>query len=131
MAGSTFSLSSARSLFTPRRSGSSPPPIDREDFEGILDDFLDNYEVVGNRMQPVLGGFGLTGAEKLQILRANMLEEDDGAVDVAREELRRKIHAGEGRKEVKEPILMPTMVHDKKDKWDVETILCEFIVACE
>lgn len=90
-----------------------------------MDDFLDKYEVVGNRMQPVLGGFGLTGAEKLQILRANMLEEDSGAVDQAREELRRKIKDGEGRKEVKEPILMPTMMGDKKDKWDVETILCE------
>ena len=78
----------------------------REDLEAIMDDFLENYELVGKRMQPVLPGD--TVAEKLDTIRRALggmrinpgVEDDDD-----------------------EDIPMPHDIDDNIDRWDCETIL--------
>jgi protein LTV1 len=117
---------SRASLFSTRSTQSSavPPELSREDFESIMDDFLDNYEVVGRKYRPALGGAGLTGAEKLAVLRAAVEEGEDG---LGKEENRRRIleiekdNRGPAR-EIRERVRRE---EDEGDKWDVETILSE------
>jgi protein LTV1 len=81
----------------------------REDFDAMLDDFLDNYEILGRRMKPVL--HGATPADKLAAYRLALVEgapvrvrdgDDDG-------------DDGE--------MLMPMDIDAPKDRWDCETIL--------
>lgn len=82
----------------------------REDFDSMMDEFLDKYEILGGKMKPSLPG---TGAEKLETLRTALgqgrvrepgsdesdIEEDDMLAEWAKE--------------------------DKKERWDVETVLSE------
>ena len=86
-----------------------------------MDDFLDNYEIVGKRLRQSLGGTALSGVEKLKVLRAAI---DDGEEGLGREENRRRIleleRMGRGvKRESKERVKM----HEDEEKWDVETIL--------
>ncbi|KAG5645342.1 hypothetical protein DXG03_006404 [Asterophora parasitica] len=84
----------------------------REDFESMMDEFLNDYEILGRKMKLKLAGE--TGAEKLETIRRAMgqdervrignLEDDDNDDD----------------------ILMPLDVDDKKDLWDCETILTTY-----
>jgi protein LTV1 len=84
----------------------------REDFEEMMDDFLDNYELLGRKMKPVLPGDN--GLDKLNTLRralgqderVRINEDDDGSDE--------------------EKIPMPYEEEDKKDRWDCETILSKF-----
>lgn len=85
----------------------------REDFEAMMDDFLDNYELLGRKMKPVMPGE--TGAEKLDTLRRAMGRDERVRV------------AGEGEEDEDEEILMPFENEDKKDRWDCETILSKAI----
>lgn len=76
----------------------------------MMDEFLDKYEILGGKMKPSLPG---TGAEKLETLRTALgqgrvrepgsdesdIEEDDMLAEWAKE--------------------------DKKERWDVETVLSE------
>jgi protein LTV1 len=102
------------------------PEISRDDFDAIMDDFLDNYEVVGRRMRESLGGTALSGPEKLRVLRSAL---EDGEEGPGREENRRRIFDLERRletgeyKDIKESI--PRREVEPEAKWDVETILCE------
>ena len=81
----------------------------REDFEAVLDDFLDNYELVGKRMRPVLPGD--TAVEKLDTIRRALgtvrlnpdTQDDDDDND--------------------DDIPMPHDIDEKPDRWDCETIL--------
>lgn len=80
----------------------------RDDFESMMDEFLDDFELLGRKMRPKLAGE--TGVEKLDTLRRAMgqddrvrLNDDDDARD--------------------DDILMPLDFDDKKDRWDCETIL--------
>lgn len=102
------------------------PEVSREDFDNILDDFLENYEVVGSKWRPALGGTNLTGAEKLKVLRMAVEDETDG---LGKEGNRRRImeieKMGRG---VKAPKEKRERVRDEgkaEEKWDVESILCE------
>lgn len=108
---------SRASLFS--TASAAVPEISRDDFDAIMDDFLDNYEVVGRKFRPSLGGTALSGVEKLQVLRAAI---DDGDEGIGREENRRRIleleRVGRGVRE-KEKV----RVEEDKEKWDVETIL--------
>jgi protein LTV1 len=79
----------------------------RDDFGSMVDDFLDNYEILGSRMKPKLEGE--TGAEKLGILRAAMGL--DHRVTVREE-------ASDDEDE-----LLEVEDEDEKDRWDCETIL--------
>jgi protein LTV1 len=104
-----------------------PLQVTRDDFDAIMDDFLENYEVVGNRMRESLGGTALSGPEKLKVLRSALEQGDEG---LSKEENRRRILALEKLnrgplKEDKERIPRAKIEPAKEDKWDVETILCE------
>lgn len=73
----------------------------------MMNEFLDNYEILGGKMRPVLAGD--TAVEKLDTLRkalgeAKIRDDDDESGD--------------------EDILMPADVDEEKDRWDCETILC-------
>ncbi|CAK9784025.1 LTV-domain-containing protein [Cutaneotrichosporon oleaginosum] len=108
--------------------GAGPAPeISRDDFDAIMDDFLDNYEVVGRRMRESLGGTALSGPEKLRVLRAAL---EDGVEGPTREENRRRIldierriETGEYR-DIKET--MDRREVEPEHKWDVETILSTY-----
>jgi protein LTV1 len=87
-----------------------------------MDDFLENYEVVGRKYRPALGGTGLTGPEKLSVLRSAIEGEDED-----REENRRRVLEVERTTRGKEKIQRERVKReeDEGDKWDVETILSE------
>ncbi|EJD03733.1 Low temperature viability protein [Fomitiporia mediterranea MF3/22] len=84
----------------------------REDFNAIMDDFLDNYEILGGKMRPVLPGETVT--DKLGTIRQSLkeigydahaqLEEDEDESDEAYREL----------------------VEEKGERWDCETILSTY-----
>lgn len=85
----------------------------REDFEALMDDFLNNHEVVGRKLKPVLPGN--TAMDKLETYRRAIgvdervkIDQSDSASD--------------------EEILMPFDPEDKKDQWDCETILSTYVV---
>lgn len=75
-----------------------------------MNDFLDKYEIIGGKMKPVL--LGETGTEKLDTLRkalgkAQIRDDDDS-------------------EEGDDQILMPVDIDEKEDRWDCESILCEY-----
>lgn len=106
----------------------------REDFDSLLDDFLEKYEIFGGKMRPVLPGS--SGVEKLETMR-RAIAGDEGAADTPDnpDAKRKRIEAileeariqeaRDGGGSDDEDIPMPTIVGIGKDKdrWDVETIL--------
>lgn len=89
----------------------------REDFDSIMNDFLDKYEVLGGKMRPSLGGSAATPADKLELVRR--------ALGEARIKERK-----EGDEESdEEPMPEPRVVGENKEKWDAETILSEYMLA--
>ncbi|KAI0068032.1 LTV-domain-containing protein [Artomyces pyxidatus] len=91
-------------------SDSAPQLItSREDFDSLMDDFLDNYEILGGKMKPSLQG---TGPEKLEALRLAMGRDS-----------RVKDRDSEGSSDDDEDIYAALEKEDKKDRWDVETVL--------
>jgi len=86
----------------------------REDFEAMMDDFLDNYELLGRKMKPVLPGD--SGVDKLNTLRRALGQDDRVRIGITGDE--------DGSDE--EKILMPFEEEDKKDRWDCETILTTY-----
>ncbi|WWC73679.1 uncharacterized protein I206_107651 [Kwoniella pini CBS 10737] len=129
VAASNFSVSSRFSLAShASKAPTGPVELSRDDFEDIMDDFLENYEVVGRRMKPVLGHTGFTGAERFGVLRDAI----DGEGDL-REENRRRILQMEKedreslqlrdrtKKEPKVKVEQP-----EEEKWDVQTILTTY-----
>jgi len=85
----------------------------REDFESMMDEFLNDYEILGRKMKPKLEGD--SGAAKLDTLRRAMGQ--DERVRVARD--------GEEDDE-DDDVLMPLDIDDRKDRWDCETILTTY-----
>ncbi|KAL6307649.1 Low temperature viability protein-domain-containing protein [Sparassis latifolia] len=81
----------------------------REDFDSLMSEFLDNYEILGGKMRPVLPGG--TGMEKLDSIRKGL-----GTITLRVQD--------ENNSE--DEILMPLDVDDKKDRWDCETILTTY-----
>ena len=118
---SGMSTSSRASLFS--NASAAVPEVSREDFDAIMDDFLDNYEVVGRKYRPALGGNALTGPEKLQVLRS-AIEGEGGERDANRELVLQIERLGRGEKAPKEK-REKVKVGGDEQKWDVETILCE------
>jgi protein LTV1 len=82
----------------------------REDFEQMMDQFLDNYEILGGKMKPKLEGD--SAIEKLNTLRRAM--RNDSSIQV---------YDAENSND--QDILVPVDVDDVKDRWDCETILCK------
>ena len=100
------------------------PPLTREDFDGILDDFLTRHEVYGGRLRTRLGAPESSGAAKLGQLR-----EELGAPLARR---RDEVDEGEESEESEEEeIMMPRSARDGREKWDVETVLCEGCCAVQ
>ncbi|KAG6813997.1 hypothetical protein H0H92_004490 [Tricholoma furcatifolium] len=84
----------------------------REDFESMMDEFLNDYEILGRKMKPKLDGE--TGAEKLDTIRRALGQDE-------------RVRIGnEDEEDEEEDILMPLDVDDKKDRWDCETILSTY-----
>ncbi|EPQ60146.1 LTV-domain-containing protein [Gloeophyllum trabeum ATCC 11539] len=84
----------------------------REDFESMLDEFLTDYEILGNKMKHVLSGD--TAAEKLDTLRRAMGQDD-----------RVRVEQGADAEE-EEPREFTWFAEEKEDKWDCETILSTY-----
>lgn len=125
-APSMMSSMSKASLYS--STSAAPPEVSREDFDNILDDFLENYEIVGRKYKLALGGTGLSGPEKLQVLRA-AVEGQEGE-GLGKEENRRRIMELEklGRGVRREPRERIRADEDRGEKWDVETILSTLLV---
>lgn len=121
---SGISTSSRASIFS--STSAAPPLVSRDDFDAIMDDFLDNYEVVGNKYRQALGGTQLSGPEKLKVLRAAVESEEDG---IGKEENRKRIleieRMGRGVRAPRERMERVGREEDEGEKWDVETILSE------
>lgn len=84
----------------------------REDFESMMDEFLNDYEILGRKLKPKLAGD--TGAEKLDTIRRAMGQDE-----------RVRIGGEYDDDDNDDDIMMPFEVDDKKDRWDCETILSE------
>ncbi|KAK2461484.1 hypothetical protein APHAL10511_005947 [Amanita phalloides] len=80
----------------------------REDFEAMMSEFLDEYEILGRKMHAKLPGG--TGTEKLELLWRSM-----GQV--------KQIKTQEDSEE--DEVLMPIEI-GKKDRWDCETVLSTY-----
>ncbi|KAI1794003.1 LTV-domain-containing protein [Ganoderma leucocontextum] len=81
----------------------------REDFESMMDEFLEKYEVIAGKMRPTLPG---TPTQKLDAIRKALGEA--------------KIRDAEESDSEAEDVLMPLDVDEKKDRWDCETILTTY-----
>ncbi|KAF5384949.1 hypothetical protein D9615_001147 [Tricholomella constricta] len=84
----------------------------REDFESMMDEFLNDYEILGRKMKLKLAGE--TGAEKLDTIRRAMGQDERVRIGNLEDS------------EDDDDILMPLDVDDKKDRWDCETILTTY-----
>lgn len=108
--------------------------LTREDMEEIMDEFLDEFEIVGNKMLPKVGGD--TPAENLEIMRRALVGLDLEGSGPAGSEQQTKTEADYIRQRFlraqeededdhdKMPVL--SIVGQKKDRWDAETILSKF-----
>ncbi|KAG7099821.1 hypothetical protein E1B28_001630 [Marasmius oreades] len=83
----------------------------REDFTFIIDQFLNDYELLGRKMKPKLEGE--TGVQKLDTLRRSMGQDR-----------RVRESTGESDEEVVDDLWVET--EGKEDKWDCETILTTY-----
>ncbi|WVQ77750.1 40S ribosomal protein S27 [Cryptococcus sp. DSM 104548] len=128
IAASNFSTASRFSLASHASRASNatavPPELSRDDFESIMDDFLDNYEVVGRRLRPALGGTTMSGPEKLKVLRTAIEGQDE-----EKEENRKRImeiekeEMSRGGKGPKRPERTERVRLEDGPKWDVESVL--------
>jgi protein LTV1 len=103
--GSSLSSSSAPDLIT-----------SREDFATMVDDFVDNYELLGRKLKPVLPGD--SGAHKLETLRRAMGQDERVRVVVTEEEDEELSNAD---------FFRGYDAKEKEDGWDCETILSEWL----
>ncbi|KAG2076802.1 cytoplasmic protein [Suillus decipiens] len=87
----------------------------REDFEAMMDDFMDNYELLGRKLKPVLPGD--SGTEKLNTLRQAM----------GQDERVRIRSADDDEDEVDDDRLFAGYnAAEKEDTWDCETVLTTY-----
>ena len=83
----------------------------REDFSSMVNEFLNDFEIVGRKMKPKLEGE--SGPEKLDALRRAMGQDE-----------RVRISNDGNEEEDDHGDLFSYDEEDKKDRWDCETILC-------
>ena len=84
----------------------------REDFNSMVNEFLNDFEIVARKMKPKLEGE--SGPEKLDVLRRAMGQDERVRI------------SNDGDEEDDNDDLFLSDEEDKKDRWDCETILCEF-----
>ncbi|KAI6047998.1 Low temperature viability protein-domain-containing protein [Pisolithus marmoratus] len=87
----------------------------REDFAAMVDDFVENYELVGRKLKPVLHGD--SAADKLDNLRRAMGQ--DGTVRISAAEN----DSDEGNDE---ELFASYHANEKEGRWDCETILTTY-----
>ncbi|KAG9127411.1 hypothetical protein FRC07_014090 [Ceratobasidium sp. 392] len=106
-------------------SDEAPELLDtRDDLGGMMDEFLEKYELVGNKMRPVLGG--ITGAEKLATLRHALADETEGDGGAR---ARAIIKQGNNPSADNEDLIPEPYDIDEgyeQDQWDCETILSTY-----
>lgn len=84
----------------------------RNDFDSMVNDFLNNYEFLGRKMRLKLEGE--SGPEKLNFLRRSLGADSHVRIgNVESEEDREDLFLSEQ--------------EDEKAKWDCETILCMYV----
>ncbi|CAE6489957.1 unnamed protein product [Rhizoctonia solani] len=106
-------------------SDEAPELLDtREDLEGMMDEFLEKYELVGNKLRPVLGG--ITPVEKLAALRHALTDNVDGDGGMLARTIIRKGKIPESAQN--DTILEPYDIDAgyEQDRWDCETILSTY-----
>lgn len=86
----------------------------RADFDSMMNEFLNDYEILGRKMKPKLAGE--TGFDKLDTLRRAMGQDE-----------RVRISIGEEDDTPGDDSLLPVQVDDK-DRWDCETILSRSLI---
>lgn len=91
----------------------------REDFTSMMDEFLNDFEILGRKLKPKLEGD--TGAEKLETLRRAMGQDERVCKTLVGEDDDNDNDDNE---------FLRTTEEDKKDRWDCETILCKFYIVC-
>ncbi|KAG8960886.1 hypothetical protein FRC00_013895 [Tulasnella sp. 408] len=103
----------------------------RDDFDGILNEFLNDYEIVGHQLEPVLEG--QTGLEKLETLRKAIagvdLTDASDESKLARQKILKivKMQESKRRQAMDEVLIVPEGEdEDEKDRWDCETILSTY-----
>lgn len=77
----------------------------------MMNEFLENYEILGGKMKPVLAGE--TSVDKLETFRKALGEAKIRNVE-------------DNDEDTDDKILMPVDLDEKEDRWDCETILCEY-----
>lgn len=80
----------------------------REDFDSMVKEFLNDFEILGRKMKPKLEGD--SGVDKLDSLRRAMGQDE-------------RVKVEDDDKEEKYDDLLLSEDEDKKDRWDCETIL--------
>lgn len=86
----------------------------RADFDSMMNEFLNDYEILGRKMKPKLAGE--TGFDKLDTLRRAMGQDE-----------RVRISIGEEDDTPGDDSLLPVQIDDK-DRWDCETILSKSLI---
>lgn len=89
---------------------------DRADFDSILDDFLDKYEIVGRKMKPKLEGD--TSGEKLDTLRQSL-----GAIRLSEEDEEDK---PKSRKDQVDHVDIWERPVKQRETWDCQTVLSTY-----
>lgn len=87
----------------------------REDFTAMMNEFMEEYEILGGKMKPVLAGD--SAMDKLETMRRGMGQvsiRDQGDED-----------------DDERDILIPLEDNDVKDRWDCETILSKDMRLCQ
>ncbi|KAG1771304.1 Low temperature viability protein-domain-containing protein [Suillus occidentalis] len=87
----------------------------REDFEAMMDDFMDNYELLGRKLKPVLPGD--SGPEKLNTLRQAMGQDERVRIRSADDD---DDELGDDR------LFDGYNAAEKEDTWDCETVLTTY-----
>ncbi|KAF5392475.1 hypothetical protein D9757_002263 [Collybiopsis confluens] len=94
----------------------APPLItSREDFTSMMDEFLNDYEILGRKMKPKLDGD--TGVDKLNTFRKAMGQDDRVRETFVREDDDEDDNDNE---------FLRINSEERKDKWDCETILTTY-----
>ncbi|KAI8058918.1 Low temperature viability protein-domain-containing protein [Gilbertella persicaria] len=86
---------------------------ERADFEAILDDFLEKYEIVGRKMQPKMEGE--TSAAKLDMIRQGLLKTH----------IHEQVEVPRSKPVVLEPKL-ERPVQKQRETWDVQSVISTY-----
>ncbi|KAI7901719.1 Low temperature viability protein-domain-containing protein [Cokeromyces recurvatus] len=90
----------------------------REDFESILDDFLEKYEIIGRKMEPKMEGE--SSAAKLDSYRQGLIKPDVQQLEEQHEPSKPRLTRALLEPRLERP------VQRQKESWDVQTIISTY-----